>query len=46
MSNLGKLEKFICYTVSVYPIYSGKVIGKPASKEVYQEEGGKITYSL
>ncbi|GAA6227209.1 interleukin-6 receptor subunit beta isoform X1 [Lates japonicus] len=38
----GNLEKFICYSVSVYPVYSGKVIGKPASKEVYQEEGAPL----
>ncbi|XP_040915604.1 interleukin-6 receptor subunit beta [Toxotes jaculatrix] len=34
----GKLEKFVCYTVSVYRVYSGRV-GKPASKEVFLEEG-------
>ncbi|XP_035524114.1 LOW QUALITY PROTEIN: interleukin-6 receptor subunit beta [Morone saxatilis] len=34
----GSLEKFVCYTVSVYPLYSG-VTGKPASKEAFLEEG-------
>uniref|UniRef100_A0A8P4GFX2 Fibronectin type-III domain-containing protein n=1 Tax=Dicentrarchus labrax TaxID=13489 RepID=A0A8P4GFX2_DICLA len=34
----GSLEKFVSYTVSVYPLYSG-VTGKPASKEAFLEEG-------
>ncbi|XP_034752316.1 interleukin-6 receptor subunit beta isoform X2 [Etheostoma cragini] len=34
----GPLEKFVCYKVSVYPIYKGWV-GKPASKEAYLEQG-------
>ncbi|KAL6097387.1 il6st [Pungitius sinensis] len=34
----GILEKFVCYNVSVYPIYSGRV-GKPATKAAYLEQG-------
>lgn len=41
----GNLEKFVCYNVSVYPIYSQR-IGKPASVEAFLEQGGKIKYSL
>lgn len=33
----GNLEKFVCYTVSVYPIYSGWT-GKPASVPAYLEQ--------
>ncbi|XP_029300368.1 interleukin-6 receptor subunit beta isoform X2 [Cottoperca gobio] len=34
----GNLEKFVCYNVSVYPIYSGWS-GKPASKAAFLEQG-------
>ncbi|XP_070706355.1 interleukin-6 receptor subunit beta isoform X2 [Pempheris klunzingeri] len=34
----GKLKGFVCYRVSVYPVYSGW-IGKPASTEAYLEQG-------
>ncbi|XP_028273714.1 interleukin-6 receptor subunit beta isoform X2 [Parambassis ranga] len=33
----GILEKFVCYNVSVYPIYSGW-LGKPARTEAYLEQ--------
>ncbi|XP_051906040.1 interleukin-6 receptor subunit beta isoform X2 [Hippocampus zosterae] len=33
----GNIEKFICYNISVYPIYSGWT-GKPARVEAYLEE--------
>lgn len=38
ISNLGNLEKFVCYKVSVYPIYSG-LTGKSETKEAFLEEG-------
>ncbi|KAM7369448.1 hypothetical protein PAMP_013715 [Pampus punctatissimus] len=34
----GNIMKFVCYSVSVYPIYSGW-IGKPTSAEAYLEQG-------
>ncbi|XP_024119030.1 interleukin-6 receptor subunit beta isoform X1 [Oryzias melastigma] len=34
----GKLEPFVCYTVSIYPIYSKKV-GKPVQTLAYVEQG-------
>lgn len=34
----GNLNKFVRYTVSVYPIYHGW-IGRPASQEAYAEQG-------
>ncbi|XP_031731602.1 interleukin-6 receptor subunit beta [Anarrhichthys ocellatus] len=34
----GNLEKFVCYNVSVYPIYSGRT-GKPASTAAYLQQG-------
>ncbi|KAM3600235.1 uncharacterized protein V6R79_019818 [Siganus canaliculatus] len=34
----GNLEKFVCYVISVYPIYSGW-IGEPASIEAFLEQG-------
>ncbi|XP_038590659.1 interleukin-6 receptor subunit beta isoform X1 [Micropterus salmoides] len=34
----GNLEKFVCYKVSVYPIYSG-LTGKSETKEAFLEEG-------
>ncbi|XP_073334779.1 interleukin-6 receptor subunit beta isoform X2 [Pagrus major] len=37
----GNLEKFVCYSVSVYPIYSGW-IGKPASVKAFLEEGAPL----
>ncbi|KAM7393420.1 hypothetical protein PAMA_008190 [Pampus argenteus] len=37
----GNLMKFVCYSVSVYPIYSGWV-GKPASAEAYLEQGAPL----
>ncbi|XP_037547897.1 interleukin-6 receptor subunit beta [Nematolebias whitei] len=37
----GALEHFICYNVSVYPIYSGW-IGKPASKEAFLVQGAPL----
>ncbi|XP_058472693.1 interleukin-6 receptor subunit beta [Solea solea] len=35
------LPKFVCYTVSVYPVYSGWT-GKPASVQVFQEQGAPL----
>ncbi|KAM9338384.1 interleukin-6 receptor subunit beta [Symphorus nematophorus] len=35
----GKLEKFVCYNVSVYPVFSGLWTGKPATLQVYLEQG-------
>ncbi|KAL7376916.1 hypothetical protein ABVT39_018365 [Epinephelus coioides] len=37
----GNLEKFVCYNVSVYPIYSGRT-GKPASLETFLEQGAPL----
>uniref|UniRef100_A0AAQ4P550 Fibronectin type-III domain-containing protein n=1 Tax=Gasterosteus aculeatus aculeatus TaxID=481459 RepID=A0AAQ4P550_GASAC len=37
----GILEKFVCYNVSVYPIYSGRA-GKPATRTVYLEQGAPL----
>ncbi|XP_074474094.1 interleukin-6 receptor subunit beta isoform X1 [Sebastes fasciatus] len=37
----GNLEKFVCYNVSVYPIYSGR-IGKPARTEAYLEQAAPL----
>ncbi|XP_078128319.1 interleukin-6 receptor subunit beta [Sander vitreus] len=37
----GHLEKFVCYNVSVYPIYHGW-IGKPASEKAYLEQGAPL----
>ncbi|XP_040013305.1 interleukin-6 receptor subunit beta isoform X2 [Xiphias gladius] len=37
----GNLEKFVCYTISVYPIYSGWT-GKPASVEAFLEQGAPL----
>ncbi|KAM8828071.1 interleukin-6 receptor subunit beta isoform 2-T2 [Spinachia spinachia] len=37
----GPLEKFVCYNVSVYPIYSGRV-GKPATRAAYLEQGAPL----
>ncbi|XP_023142060.2 interleukin-6 receptor subunit beta isoform X2 [Amphiprion ocellaris] len=37
----GNLERFVCYNVSVYPIYSGR-IGNPAHAEVFLEEGAPV----
>ncbi|TDH01717.1 hypothetical protein EPR50_G00165540 [Perca flavescens] len=37
----GHLDKFVCYNVSVYPIYNGW-IGKPARKEAYLEQGAPL----
>uniref|UniRef100_A0A3Q1I5R0 Fibronectin type-III domain-containing protein n=1 Tax=Anabas testudineus TaxID=64144 RepID=A0A3Q1I5R0_ANATE len=37
----GNLEKFVCYNVSVYPIYSRR-IGKPASVEAFLEQGAPL----
>ncbi|XP_077593278.1 interleukin-6 receptor subunit beta isoform X2 [Stigmatopora nigra] len=36
-----QLEKFVCYNISVYPIYSGWT-GKPTKVPVYLEEGAPI----
>ncbi|XP_017282969.1 interleukin-6 receptor subunit beta isoform X1 [Kryptolebias marmoratus] len=39
----GALERFVCYKVSVYPIYrKDKGIGKPASKEAFLEQGAPL----
>ncbi|XP_068430392.1 interleukin-6 receptor subunit beta [Clinocottus analis] len=37
----GNLEKFVCYNVSVYPIYSGRT-GKPASTAAFLEQGAPL----
>ncbi|XP_030291404.1 interleukin-6 receptor subunit beta isoform X2 [Sparus aurata] len=37
----GNLEKFVCYTVSVHPVYSGWT-GKPASVQAFVEEGAPL----
>uniref|UniRef100_A0A3Q3IHZ7 Fibronectin type-III domain-containing protein n=1 Tax=Monopterus albus TaxID=43700 RepID=A0A3Q3IHZ7_MONAL len=37
----GNLEKFVCYNISVYPIYSGW-IGKPTSVEAFLEQGAPL----
>uniref|UniRef100_A0A1A8LW11 Interleukin 6 signal transducer n=1 Tax=Nothobranchius pienaari TaxID=704102 RepID=A0A1A8LW11_9TELE len=37
----GPLEPFVCYRVSVYPIYATK-IGKPASTEAFLEQGAPL----
>ncbi|XP_059213578.1 interleukin-6 receptor subunit beta [Centropristis striata] len=37
----GNLKKFVCYNVSVYPIYSGW-IGKPARMEAFLEQGAPL----
>ncbi|XP_053195952.1 interleukin-6 receptor subunit beta isoform X2 [Scomber japonicus] len=37
----GNLEKFVCYKVSVYAIYSGW-IGKPAIVEAFLEQGAPL----
>ncbi|XP_068608839.1 interleukin-6 receptor subunit beta [Brachionichthys hirsutus] len=37
----GSLRKFVCYTVSVYPVRLRK-IGKPASLEAYLEQGAPL----
>ncbi|XP_054468125.1 interleukin-6 receptor subunit beta [Anoplopoma fimbria] len=37
----GNLEKFVCYNVSVYPIYSGR-IGKPAIRAAFLEQGAPL----
>ncbi|XP_070780772.1 interleukin-6 receptor subunit beta isoform X2 [Enoplosus armatus] len=37
----GDLEKFVCYNVSVYPIYSGR-IGKAASLQAFLEQGAPL----
>ncbi|KAF3702414.1 Interleukin-6 receptor subunit beta [Channa argus] len=37
----GNLEKFVCYTVSVYAIQAG-FIGKPASVEAFLEQGAPL----
>ncbi|XP_072227402.1 interleukin-6 receptor subunit beta isoform X1 [Leuresthes tenuis] len=37
----GNLERFVCYNVSVYPIYM-RQIGKPARKEAYLEQGAPL----
>uniref|UniRef100_A0A8C3AUW8 Fibronectin type-III domain-containing protein n=1 Tax=Cyclopterus lumpus TaxID=8103 RepID=A0A8C3AUW8_CYCLU len=37
----GNLEKFVCYNVSVYPMYSGRT-GKPASTAVFLEQGAPL----
>ncbi|TNM92469.1 hypothetical protein fugu_019481 [Takifugu bimaculatus] len=34
----GNLERFVCYNISVYPIYSGW-IGKPLTKQAFLEQG-------
>lgn len=36
----GSLKSFVCYNVSVVPIFSGWV-GKPTTREAYLEEDGK-----
>ncbi|XP_027132382.1 interleukin-6 receptor subunit beta [Larimichthys crocea] len=38
LSHLGTLEKFVCYNVSVYPVYNSGYIGKPASQEAFLEQ--------
>ncbi|XP_029025634.1 interleukin-6 receptor subunit beta [Betta splendens] len=39
----GNLEKFVCYNVSVYPIYYRKYsIGKPAMVEAFVEQGAPL----
>lgn len=37
----GNLEKFVCYNISVYPIYFGW-IGKPASVKAFLEQGAPL----
>ncbi|XP_068191242.1 interleukin-6 receptor subunit beta [Antennarius striatus] len=37
----GSLQKFVCYTVSVYPVYARR-IGKSASMEAYLEQGAPL----
>ncbi|KAK2818762.1 hypothetical protein Q5P01_024323 [Channa striata] len=37
----GNLKKFVCYTVTVYPIYAG-LIGKPTSAEAYLEQAAPL----
>ncbi|XP_044029099.1 interleukin-6 receptor subunit beta isoform X7 [Siniperca chuatsi] len=37
----GNLEKFVCYNVSVYPIYYGGT-GKSASKQAFLEQGAPL----
>ncbi|XP_061836657.2 interleukin-6 receptor subunit beta [Nerophis lumbriciformis] len=37
----GNIEKFICYKISVYPIYNGWK-GKPATIEAFLEEGAPL----
>ncbi|XP_026153570.1 interleukin-6 receptor subunit beta isoform X1 [Mastacembelus armatus] len=37
----GNLETFVCYTISVYPIYYGR-IGKPTTEKAYLEQGAPI----
>ncbi|XP_076019899.1 interleukin-6 receptor subunit beta [Genypterus blacodes] len=37
----GNLERYKCYNISVYPIYSGR-IGKPATVKAFLEEGAPL----
>ncbi|XP_061555120.1 interleukin-6 receptor subunit beta [Phycodurus eques] len=37
----GNIDKFVCYNISVYPIYSGWT-GKPARVEAFLEEGAPL----
>ncbi|XP_054612522.1 interleukin-6 receptor subunit beta [Dunckerocampus dactyliophorus] len=37
----GSIDKFICYKISVYPIYSGWT-GQPATVEAFLEEGAPL----
>ncbi|XP_076614162.1 interleukin-6 receptor subunit beta [Chaetodon auriga] len=37
----GNLEKFVCYNISVYPVYSGRT-GKPARVEAFLEQGAPL----
>ncbi|XP_069025170.1 interleukin-6 receptor subunit beta [Embiotoca jacksoni] len=37
----GNLEPFVCYNVSVYPVYFGR-IGKPARVEAFLEQGAPL----
>lgn len=44
LSLLGNLERFVRYSVSVYPVFAGGWVGEPTSKEAYLEQGGKSTH--
>lgn len=37
----GDIKPFVCYNVSVYPIYSGR-IGKPVHQQAYVEQGAPL----